>query len=133
MSHSMTLRSSKDMEDTLLSRCNANTFSISLKNIEESKYNMYGGQQICCFRDSDLKKDLNDVLDNNNLKLKLYLQEIYDMGCALIDMEIVIKKNGKFKLNKEFPDYSSWEFAKERVIKNCLFLEEAEHPKFINL
>lgn len=97
-----------------------------LKNFKESKYNMYASQQICGFRDTNVEEEVN--ADNNN---DATLQSIYDMGCALIDMGIVIKNSdGEYALNKDFGDYDGWVFAEENVLKNCIFLERLGHSKF---
>lgn len=105
--------------------------SILLKYIKESDYNMYGGQQVCSFRDSDLEEGMKEILETNIKYLGTYLQDIYDMGCAAMDMKIVCYGEGEFELDLDFGDYEDWKFAEKRVIKNCNFLKKMGHKKFL--
>lgn len=104
--------------------------SILLKYIKESDYNMYSGQQVCAFRDSDLEEGLKEIIETNIKYLGNYLQDIYDMGCAAMDMKIVRYGEGDFELNPDFGDYDDWSFSENRVIKNCNFLKNIGHQKF---
>ncbi len=98
-----------------------------MKNMQESQYNMFGGQQICTFRDMDMKQDYRDTVVNTE-----YLQVLFDCGSAVVDMGIVKKdENGQYQLNSDFGDYQDWIFAEKRISDNCQFLNEMGHPLFV--
>jgi hypothetical protein len=102
------------------------------KNMQESYINPYLSQQVCSARDISMKEYFNENNLNNINLSSSYLQEFYDMGCAMKLFEI-IKKNeyGEFELNPEFGDYEGWAFNKENVISNCNFLREHGHPYYV--
>jgi len=107
--------------------------NMSNTNMQESEYNLYAGQNICNIRDLNLKYYLTDVLNNptETTNEETVYQEIYDIGCALMSLNVV-KKNDQqhFKLNNKFGDYESWKPFKKTIIENCEFLQQIRHPLF---
>ena len=117
-------RHRQDEEDT-------SYIPFSLNNFKESEYNHFAGQNICGFRDSNLEQEFQEAKSDTNEDLEAFFQSIYDAGCALIDLKIVIKNtDGSFTLNEDFGDYDSWKTRREGILKNCIFLKNMNHKLF---
>lgn len=114
-----------------------------LKYLKESEYNVYSGMNICNIRSQNLFEYYPYI--------EYSLQELYDIGCSLVDLNIVKQKlirkkksnlsSRKYKLkkkktyvwmlNKKFGDYDSWKNYQHILKKNCYFLQLFGHPKLI--
>ncbi len=102
---------------------------LPLETLRESQYNMYASQQICTVRDFSME-EYYDEQKNGGSKMTDVHQILYDMGCALIYFEIVVKNGkGEFVLNSNFSDYHDWKYSKF-IIENCKFLAKMGHPLF---
>jgi hypothetical protein len=105
-----------------------NITSTSLKYLEESAYNYYANN-LNIAKDIPIKYYYDNITDK---KIKLQcLQELFDIGCNLINHKIIIKKNNKFMLDPEFDNYAIWKYKENEVINNCKFLQELCHPLFV--
>ena len=100
-----------------------------LYGYQESKYNIYDGQQVCTVRDCDLR-EYHDEAQRDGVDMNKVYQIIYDAGAAMMNLQIVKKINNRFELNQEFGDYMGWEHARKVVIKNCEFLHELGHKQY---
>lgn len=141
MSHSMVTRS-KSVQSTIngndpMEICHKvsasdirNYLGKPLSLMEESAYNSYNSQQICTVRDISLESDYQNMLNNSDTNKQIYLQELFDAGCALMNYDIVIKNGGKFELNKNFDDYTSWLYNENNIIDNCRFFRKLGHPLY---
>lgn len=90
----------------------------------------YTGQQVCVVRDTDYEDYYYDALYNHRDNLDTYLQHMYDAGCELMRSNIILKKDNGFELNKNFGDISSWKFAENNVINNCLLFKKLGHSLY---
>ena len=101
-----------------------------MNGYKESEYNIYSGQNVCNFRDSNFRHVLTQDYTNIFGADRITYQQLYDMGCSVIDLEIVKQKNGQWFLNQYFPDYESWKHNENVVIDNCILLGELGHQLF---
>jgi len=101
-----------------------------LANLQESQYNFYAGQNVCNIRDINLPNELNTRFQNLKMVSTAVYQDIYDMGCALMDLQIVVKTNNKWSISPNFFDYSAWISHENDVKANCELLAKLGHPLF---
>jgi hypothetical protein len=101
------------------------TIKTMLSELTESQGydNYYSGQNICAIRSIKLRDEFPLTKIKNNASLR---QALFDIGCSLIDMNIV--KDGE--LNPEFYDYLDWQSFADIHKDNCKFLHELGHPYF---
>ncbi len=102
-----------------------------MQNMQVSIPNFYDSQQVCCARDISMSEYYQEALTNYPDNINVYLQHLYDLGCSVVNYQIVCKDyNNNFMLNRNFGDYYDWSFAEQNVVNNCDFLRQMGHPLY---